>query len=91
MILPNPKAPSNAEPTESYLNQDAYEEIASHLIKQGISVVEKSYVDHALKEMRENKDIDFNAASIRYAKDNKANRVVWYYVVDKSGSYNDKH
>jgi|GEM_PF-2951181 len=91
MILPNPKAPSNAEPTESYLNQDAYEEIASQLIKQEISVVEKSYVDNALKEMRDNKDIDFEAASIRYAKDNKANRVIWYYIIDKSGGYEDKH
>ncbi len=91
MIIPDPKAPSNAETMESTGVNTAYNEITSVLLSKNITVIDKAYVDEALQEIRLNKDIDMDAASIQYGKKNMADKVLWFYVIDKSANYQDFH
>lgn len=89
MIIPDPRAPKNAVSLDSNEVNTAYNEITAVLLDQGITVIDKAFVDEALDEIRRNKDIDMDAASIQYGKKNMADKVLWYYVVDKSGNYQD--
>ena len=89
MIIPDPKAPKNADALDGTAVNTAYNEITSVLLAQNISIIDKSYVDEALQEIRQNKDIDMDAASIQYGKKNMADKVLWYYVIDKSANFQD--
>lgn len=89
MIIPDPLAPKNAVPIEGNEVNTAYNEITAVLLSQGITVIDKAFVDEALGEIRRNQDIDMDAASIQYGKKNMADKVLWFYVVDKSANYQD--
>jgi len=89
MVIPNPRYYKIDEPDPT-LNA-AYNEITSYLIEHKINVIDKFYVDLALKELREKKDLDIEAASIEYGKKNMADKVIWFHLTDKSGNYADKH
>lgn len=91
MIIPDSQAPKNAETLESTAVNTAYNEITSVLLAKSITVIDKAYVNEALEEIRQNKDIDMDAASIQYGKKNMADKVLMYYVVDKSANYQDFH
>jgi hypothetical protein len=89
MIIPDPKAPQNAEALDSPAVNTAYNEITSELLSKNITVIDKSFVEEALDEIRMNQDIDMDAASIQYGKKNMADKVMWFYVVNNSGNYQD--
>lgn len=89
MIIPDPKAPKNAEALDGNAVNTAYNEITGVLLSNSITVIDKAYVEEALQEIRQNQDIDMDAASIQYGKKNMADKVLWYYVVDKSGNFQD--
>jgi len=91
MLIPNPKAPSTAEKYDSPTTKAAYNTITSYLIEHNVSVIDKDYVDQALEELKNKKDLDIDVASIEYGKKNTADRAILFYVTDKSASFTDKH
>jgi len=91
MIIPDPQAPSNAESVESASVNTAYNEITSVLLSQKMAIIDKVYADQALKEIRQNKDLDIDVASVQYGKKNMADKVIQFYVIDKSANYQDFH
>ncbi len=88
MVIPDPTI-YKAERTDTVLNA-AFNAINSYLIENEISVIDKYYVELALKELREKRDLDIAAASIEYGKKNMADKVIWFQITDKSASYSDK-
>lgn len=91
MLIPNPRAPITAESYDSPTTEAAYNTITSYLIEHNVSVIDKSYVDQALEELKNKKDLDIDVASIEYGKKNTADRAILFYVADKSASFTDKH
>lgn len=91
MLIPNPQAPTTAESYDSPTTEVVYNTITSYLIEHNVSVIDKYYVDQALAELKNKKDLDIDAASIEYGKKNMADRAILFYVADKSASFSDKH
>lgn len=89
MVIPDPGYYPEAKPDP--LLTAAFNAINAYLIDNEISVIDKYFVDQALSELRAKQDLDIAAASIEYGKKNMADKVVWFHITDKSGSYADKH
>jgi len=88
MVVPDPTVYSTGL-SETLLNT-SFNAINAQLIDKQVNVIDKFYVDQALKELRQKKDLDIAAASIEYGKKNMADMLLWYRINDKSASYADK-
>ena len=66
MVVPDPTVYSTGL-SETLLNT-SFNAINAQLIDKQVNVIDKFYVDQALKELRQKKDLDIAAASIEYGR-----------------------